>query len=240
MFSYEHRTKKFTDYKRYNSAMQKQLLEKYVAAVMAAPGSLSLTATRDPAEFWERHVLDALKILSLLPASLHEKPLKVMDVGSGNGIPGIPVAIAAPNWDVYLLDANSKKIGFLDMFCKFNDIKNVHTIADRSESAARLDAYRGQFDLCFARALGKLPTALELCLPFLKPNGLLMIPHGESHAAELARSIKALKELGAALKEKIPYQVNREIHFTALTFLKTETTPDRYPRKSGMPAKRPL
>src|SRR5438045_879832 len=104
-------------------SLQKDLLQKYVNAVMAAPASLGLTATGDPAEFWERHVLDALKIVDLLPRSLQDSPLKVIDVGSGNGIPGIPAAIALPHWQVFTLDSNNKKVGFIDMFCKFNEIK---------------------------------------------------------------------------------------------------------------------
>ena len=220
--------------------MQKELLQKYVNAVMAAPKSLSLTATEDPAEFWERHVLDALKILSLLPKPLHETPLKVIDVGSGNGIPGIPVAIALPRWDVFLLDSCNKKSGFLDMFCKFNEIKNVHILPGRAEDLARQGNFREHFDLAFARALGKLPTALELTVPFLKRDGLLIIPHGSSYKTEIARSEKAMKELGVILKETIPYKLNKDINFTALVFSKQHETSDRYPRKSGMPTKRPL
>jgi len=219
---------------------QKQLLEKYVAAVMAAPASLGLTATEDPAEFWERHVLDALKVVELLPRQLQEAPLKVIDVGSGNGVPGIPAAIALPRWQLNLLDSNNKKCGFLDMFCKFNVVKNVRVMAGRAEEFAHQMDMREQFDLAFARALGKLPVALELTLPFLKREGLLIIPHGNSYKAELANSQRALKELGAVHQESIAYQLNATLSFTVLVFKKNHETPERYPRKSGQPRKRPL
>jgi len=218
----------------------KLLLEKYVGAVMAAPGSLGLTATEDPAEFWERHVLDALKILDLLPKPLHSQNLKVVDVGSGNGIPGIPIAIAIPNWQVFLLDSNTRKSGFVDMFCKFNNIGNAHLLTSRAEAFAQQKEYRSQFDIAFARALGKLPSALELTLPFLKRNGLLVIPHGSSYKSELTRSQNALNELGAILQDSIPYQLNTQVSFTALIFSKQRETPERYPRKPGIPRKRPL
>src|SRR5690348_16995610 len=104
--------------------LPKELLEKYVAAVLSAPHSLALTATRDAKEFWERHVLDALKISEVLPVELHKRSLRVLDVGSGNGVPGLPIGIALPDWQVILLDSNNKKCGFLDTFCKFNAIKN--------------------------------------------------------------------------------------------------------------------
>jgi 16S rRNA (guanine527-N7)-methyltransferase len=220
--------------------MQKELLEKYVAAVMAAPASLDLTASKAPGEFWERHVLDALKMLSVLPKHILESPLKVIDVGSGNGIPGIPVAIASPHWQVFLLDSSNKKCGFLDMFCKFNQIKNVHVLTGRAEVLAREEEYRSGFDIAFSRALDKLPAALELTIPFLKRGGLLVIPHGGSHKTEMARSTNALKELGAATQGIIPYKLNEKISFTALTFIKQSETSERYPRKTGLPHKRPL
>jgi 16S rRNA (guanine527-N7)-methyltransferase len=219
---------------------QKQLLEKYVSAVLAAPASLGLTGARDAAEFWERHVLDALKLISLLPASLHNSPQKVIDVGSGNGTPGIPIAIALPNWRVVMLDSNNKKTGFLDMFCKFNLLQNVRVISERAEAAAHQPEYREYFDIAFARALGKLPVALELSLPFLKRDGILMIPHGPTFKKELAESKTALDKLGGALKNSAAYQLNKEITYTALTFLKTRETPEIYPRRVGIPKKRPL
>jgi 16S rRNA (guanine527-N7)-methyltransferase len=220
--------------------LQSELLDKYVQAVLAAPSSLGLTATRDPAEFLERHVLDALKVLALLPPSMHQSKFKVIDIGSGNGIPGIPIAIAVPNWQVFLLDSNNRKSGFLDMFCNYNKIENAHVLTGRAESFAHQDEYRGQFDIAFARALGKLPVALELTVPYLKRNGLLVIPHGDSHKSEVANSQRALNELGAVLQDSIPYQLNPQVSFTALIFSKRSDTPERYPRKPGIPRKRPL
>jgi 16S rRNA (guanine527-N7)-methyltransferase len=219
--------------------VSKELLEKYVQAVLAAPESLHLTATRDPGEFWRRHVLDALKLVELFPPSVHKKPCKVLDVGSGNGIPGIPAAIAVPDWDVYLLDSNNKKCGFLDMFCNFNLIKNVHTIAGRAEVLG-YGTMRDAYDIVFARALGKLPTALELASPFLKVGGTLVVPHGTSWVTELQRSKKALKELGVSFKDKMSYTLGESTIFTALLFEKTGSTPDKYPRTTGIPTKRPL
>jgi len=219
---------------------QKQLLAKYVTAVLAAPSSLALTATHDPAEFWERHVLDALKILEIMPANSHKQPLRVIDVGSGNGIPGIPMAIALPNWSVTLLDSNNKKSGFLDMFCKINAIDNVHVVAQPAEVFAKEESARDQFDLGFARALGKLRTALELTLPFIKSGGRLMIPHGQTHKEELGHTAKVLKELRATFTGTIPYQLNRNISFTLLAFQKNHETPAKYPRRVGQAKKSPL
>src|SRR5437016_5499744 len=155
----------------------KELLEKYVEAVMSAPRSLGLTAARDSADFWQRHVLDALKLVELFPPSTHERPLKVLDVGSGNGIPGLPAAIAVPHWSVDLLDSNNKKCGFIDMFCKFNSIGNAHVLPGRAEEFAHSE-HRESYDIVFARALGKLPVALELAAAFVVVGGTLIVPHG--------------------------------------------------------------
>jgi 16S rRNA (guanine527-N7)-methyltransferase len=222
------------------SSQQKTLLKKYVDAVMHAPGSLQLTATTSEVEFWERHVLDALSLLQILPKDFHGQNLKVLDVGSGNGIPGIPAAIAMPQWQVFLLDSNNKKSGFLDMFCKFNTINNVHVLPSRAETLAHQATYRSQFDLVYARALSKLPTALELTVPFLKVGGLLVVPQGSTYKAELANSENALHELKASLNQILPYQVGKKLNFTALLFKKDQETPERYPRKEGTPKKNPL
>jgi 16S rRNA (guanine527-N7)-methyltransferase len=216
------------------------MLEKYVNAVLSAPQSLGLTAARNPAEFWERHVLDALKVLDLLPGEMHTSQLRIIDVGSGNGIPGVPIAIALPQWQVSLLDSNNKRCGFLDMFCKFNKIDNVHIIPGRAELWGHDENYWECFDLAFARALGKLSVALELSAPFAKIGGSVIIPHGESYKSELARFQKAISELDIVHSESIPYHVSPGISFVALKFLKRHPTPDRYPRKPGIPHKRPL
>jgi 16S rRNA (guanine527-N7)-methyltransferase len=219
---------------------QKKLLERYVQAVLDAPASLGLTATRVPAEFWQRHVLDALKLLELVPTELHQQNLRAIDVGSGNGVPGIPVAIALPRWSVVVLESNNKKSGFLDLFCKFNKIGNVTVVTGRSELVAHQSAYRGQFDIAFARALGKLPTALELSIPFLRVGGQLIVPHGTSYEQELESSQYAIQELGTSLQQTIPYSLSDSLKFTALLFKKDHETKECYPRKPGMPKKDPL
>jgi 16S rRNA (guanine527-N7)-methyltransferase len=220
--------------------MQKKLLEKFVDAVLAAPSSLSLTATTDPAEFWERHVLDALKLIGMLPREMLSQSLHVIDVGSGNGVPGIPVAIAVPNWQLSLLDSNNKKCGFIDSFCNSNTIKNVQLLPGRAEELGHQPALRESFDLGFARALGKLPTALELAAGFIKRGGRLIVPHGTSAREELQASKSAMETLGLVHQSTTPYRLNREVQFFCLSFLKHRSTPEEFPRKSGIPRKRPL
>jgi 16S rRNA (guanine527-N7)-methyltransferase len=217
----------------------KELLEKYVQAVLGAPESLHLTATRDPLEFWQRHVMDALKLAELFPPSDHQKKLHVLDIGSGNGVPGIPIAIAVPEWQVDLLDSNNKKCGFLDMFCNNSGIKNVHVIAARAEIFGH-GTNRESYDIVFARALDKLPAAIELTSPLVKVYGKVIVPHGTSWRDELKKSKKAMKELGLINMDQVQYDLGKGVQFTALVFEKLHHTPEKYPRAVGVPHKRPL
>lgn len=215
---------------------QETVLRKYAQSVVEAPRHLSLTATRDGEEFWSRHVLDALALLETVPASLRSGPARVLDVGSGNGIPGIPIAVIIPEWTINLLDSNSKKCGFIDTFCKIESIKNVHVIAARAEDIGHQSSQRSSYDIVFARALGKLPVALELSAPFLKNGGLLFVPHGTSWDSELASSKKAMKELAVEIISESRYGDG----FVAIIFKKIGDTPSKYPRAVGIPTKRPL
>ncbi len=217
-----------------------ELLDVYVKAVMTASQTQSLTAARDADEFRSRHVVDAQKLLEFFPDNSADAALRLLDIGSGNGIPGMVFAILRPTWQIVLLDSNTKKALFLDTFIKSNGIKNAAVLCDRAEILARKPDLRATFDLVTARALSKLPVALELSSPFLKLGGLLIVPHGTSHEEELERSKKAMKELGVVLKEKNAYKLNSGPEFTALTFQKEQNTPDTYPRRVGIPDKRPL
>lgn len=218
---------------------RKALLDRYVQAVLKAPEPLHLTATREPGEFWQRHVLDALRLVESFPPSILKEHLKVLDLGSGNGIPGIPAAISNPNWTFDLLDSNSRKCGFLDVFCKKECIKNAHVLSGRAETFAHSER-RETYDLVFARALGKLPSALELASGFLKVGGLLIVPHGTSWNSEVERSKKAMRELNIVLRQPKSYQLLPGIEFVSLEFEKIGHTPEKYPRAVGIPTKRPL
>jgi len=207
---------------------QEALLRKYAEAVVQSPPHLHLTADREIGLFWKRHVLEAVALLEVIPP-LHTE-VKVLDIGSGNGIPGIPIAILRPSWQVYLLDSDNKKCGFLDTFCKFNAIENAQVIACRAEDMAT-KKWRESFNYVISRALAKLPTALELSSAYLMIGGRLIVPHGTSLESELARSRHAVIELGLAFEG---YKNG------ALYFMKTKETPEKYPRRSGVPSRRPL
>jgi len=217
---------------------QETLLRRYAEAVVSSPPHLHLTSDRDLRQFWVRHVEDALKLIELIPPPYRKAVCRVLDVGSGNGIPGIPVAIAEPTWGVELLDSDTKKCGFLDTFCKSNGLRNSRVIVGRAESLAQ-GAFRDSYDIVFSRAIGKLRIALELSGAFVKLGGLLVVPHGTSWEAELKESSLAIELLGLQPIGNISYLLDN-IKFWALLFAKVNQTPAIYPRPVGVPDKKPL
>lgn len=155
---------------------------------------------------------------------------------NGNGIPH-PAAISNPNWTFNLMDSNSKKCGFLDVFCK-KRINNVNVISGRAETLAHSDL-RESYDLVFARAFGKAAFGVGAASGFLKVGGLLIVPHGTSWNAEVERSKKAMTELRLILRQPRSSLVPG-ISFVSLEFEKISETPAKYPRAVGIPTKHPL
>lgn len=217
---------------------QEALLRRYAEAVANAPSHLHLTSDRDAGVFWERHVIDAVELVAAIPPHHLGKTMKALDAGSGNGIPGIPIAIQMPIWQVDLVDSDKRKCGFLESFCINSSVKNVRVVHGRLEALAHTNMRAG-YDIVFARALSKLPVALELSSAFLRQGGTLIVPHGTSWRQELENSGKALESIGISFIEQKTYKaVGTE--YSALLFKKNDPTPDKYPRKAGIPEKRPL
>ena len=215
---------------------QETLLKRYVEAVVYSP--INLTADRDVRQFWARHVLDAVRLSELVPPHYRKPGTRILDVGSGNGVPGVPLAILNPEWNIEMLDSDNKKCLFIDTFCKSNGIKNAHVIVGRAETLAR-GALRSEYDIVFSRALGRLRVAVELTGAFVSVGGLLIVPHGTSWDSELKDSSMALELLGLKFINSIEYDLD-ERKFWALMFSKIVQTPEKYPRAVGIPKKRPL
>jgi 16S rRNA (guanine527-N7)-methyltransferase len=217
---------------------QEGLLKKYVEAVLAAPAHLHLTSDRDFQLFWNRHILDAITLHELIPPPLKRPSNKILDVGSGNGIPGIPISIIEPSWNVDLLDSDNKKFGFIDTFISSNAINNAHIVIGRAETLSHTKM-RSSYNIVFARALSKIRVAVELCAAFLKIGGILIVPHGTSWEDELGNNADSLDILGLDMPEPIIYKLGN-VEYTAIIFTKISDTPKEYPRSVGIPAKRPL
>lgn len=197
----------------------------------------NLTRILEPREVLVKHFLDSLALLSWNPALTG--PL--LDVGSGAGLPGIPLKIARPELEVRLLESAQKRVGYLREAIGQLGMPGLEVLHGRAEQLARQENYRDSFPLVVSRALARLPVLLELCLPFVRPGGRFVAYKGPEAAQELSTAGRALEVLGARFGESFSYSLP-EAHGERclLIFLKLVKTQDKYPRKAGFPEKRPL
>ncbi|MGH2352021.1 MAG: 16S rRNA (guanine(527)-N(7))-methyltransferase RsmG [Chloroflexota bacterium] len=219
------------------SSDQLDLFERYATLLREGKRELSLTALIDPIDVAVKHFLDSLSVLTVLPPAA----ACAIDVGTGAGFPGVPLKIARPELDVTLLEATTKKADWVQRTAERLGLHGVAVLAARAEDVARDPAHRCRYDLAVARAVAPLPVLCELCLPFLRPGGVFVAQKSATGAAvEGPRAERALAMLGARLRgirpAGLPHLPNR-----VLVVIEQQTpVPDAYPRRAGMPAKRPL
>jgi 16S rRNA (guanine527-N7)-methyltransferase len=162
----------------------------YLARLLAMNEQMNLTAIHDPADAWERHVFDAL---TLVPLIVGAGATRLVDVGSGGGLPGIPLAIALPDLKVTLVEATQKKAAFLTAVAEAMGLANVTVRADRAE-ALGADALHGAFDVVTARAVGRLAALVPITAPFAKKDGLLLLVKGQRAEEELTEAARVISE----------------------------------------------
>lgn len=198
----------------------------------------NLTAITDPDAIPIRHFLDSLSIAKAISLS---DGLRIIDVGSGAGFPGLPLAIAYPGIEVTLLESTGKKSQFLKHVIQTLDLPNTTTIHARAEEAGQDPIHRAQYDLAVARAVARLPALLEYLLPFVKLGGHAIAMKGSTAPDEVTASTSALNLLGGTLDriETVALPGLDDPHHLVIV-QKTAPTPDKYPRRTGVPTKRPL
>jgi 16S rRNA (guanine527-N7)-methyltransferase len=210
---------------------QNRLLRDYLAELLEANRKFNLTAVRSESEAWDRHIKESALLVPLLGS-----PARLLDVGSGGGLPGMVLAICMPQTAVALLEATEKKARFLEATAKKLGLDNVQVIAERAEVAGRSGSpWRESFDLVTARAVAPLRTLLELSVPFLKVDGQLVAVKGQKAQEELDAAQQALSILHAEMIESVSSAAG-----TCLRLKKNKATPGKYPRRSGEPKHRPL
>ena len=211
--------------------------------VREANERMNLTAIADPAEMIPRHILDSLAPLSVptLAERLRAPGATLIDIGTGAGFPGVPLAIALPDLRVTLLDSLQKRISFLEETTEALGLSNVSLLAARAEDAARDPLYREQFDLATSRAVADMSPLLECSLPFLRKDGAFIAYKGAEIDEELGRATTAIEILGGVAEEPLRYSIpNTNITHALLPIIKSAPTPEKYPRRAGIPTKRPL
>jgi 16S rRNA (guanine527-N7)-methyltransferase len=208
-------------------------LDRFLTMMLERNTQFNITGIRDETVAWERHILDSLTLMGLIA---NHEAAHVADVGSGGGLPGIPLAICLPEVRFTLIESTGKKARFLEDVVMDLSLGNVKVICDRAETLGRVgSASRARSDIVLARAVGPLAVTLELTVALARVGGLVAIIKGEKADEELALAGRAMSELRVAHLETVGTPTGRVV-----VFEKVGETPRKYPRLPGEPKKSPL
>jgi 16S rRNA (guanine527-N7)-methyltransferase len=225
------------------SGAQLAAFEAYYHALVTWNAKFNLTTITAFDEVQTRHLVDSLSVLRIdeVRHALARPGVSAIDVGAGAGFPGLPLKIAFPTLHLTLLEATGKKVTFLDHVIKLLGLENTHTIKARAEELGQDPAHRERYDLAFARAVADMAVLAEYALPFLRPGGWLVAPKGEGAAAEASAAAGAIHTLGGVLRRVVPAALpDLPSTHVLVAVEKVSTTPPPYPRRPGVPAKKPL
>ena len=211
--------------------------ERYYELLVDWNSRMNLTAITDPQGVVEKHFLDSLLLLEDVRFADGES---LIDVGTGAGFPGIPLAIVCPGLQVDLLDSLRKRVGFLQTVIEELGLGNAAAYHDRAELFAKNPQRRDHYDWATARAVARLPLLSEYCLPFVKKGGTFIACKGPDGAAELDEAKGALKTLDAVHEKTCYHELPGGERRDILLIAKTGPTPKRFPRNPGAAAKSPL
>ncbi|MDR1298762.1 MAG: 16S rRNA (guanine(527)-N(7))-methyltransferase RsmG [Oscillospiraceae bacterium] len=202
--------------------------------------AVNLTAISGERDMASLHFLDSLSLLTLVRVKNADKGTRFLDVGSGAGMPGLPLRIAAPQYSYTLLDSNIKRVGFVEAVCRalgFGDVKCVHA---RAEDFARTDG-RDTYDFVASRAVARLDVLCELCMPLIKTGGFFVAMKGADISDETGGAKNAIESLGGQIDETAEYVIpSTDIRRTLVVIRKIVATPAQYPRRFAKILRDPL
>lgn len=199
---------------------------------------INLTAITDEREIVIKHFLDSL---SCLKSGLSFSGKKILDLGTGGGFPGVPLKIYDRSIEVTLLDSLNKRINYLKLVGETLNFDKVEYLHSRAEDGAVNPKYRQQFDIVVSRAVANMSTLSEYCIPYVKVGGYFIAQKTQDAQSEIDEARKAIELLGGAIdgivEGSVPFS---ELKHNLVLVKKVKDTPNKYPRKAGMPSKNPL
>ncbi len=220
--------------------VQERQLRRYLDELLAWNRRVNLTAVTLPEQVERVHFLDSLTVAAAIPEALRAG-CSLIDVGTGGGFPGVPLKVILPDIELTLVESVAKKTVFLQHLVDVLDLKGVQILTGRAETLARDPSLRERFDVAVSRAVGSLRVVAELVLPFCRVGGRAVLSKKGDISHELAEAAPALERLGGEVVELTP--VSEEVlggRRALVVIEKVAPTPAEYPRRPGIPAKRPL
>ena len=238
----------------YLDARHLEMFERYYRELSSWNQRFNLTAITRYEDIQIKHFLDSLSCLLALPSSDRDGPIPntvplqsdsaelwCLDVGSGAGMPGLPLKIMLPGARMTLVEATGKKVAFLRHVVNVLGLEGVEVLHARVEDVGRTPEHRERYDLVLARAVAHLQVLAEYCLPLCRLGGRMIAPKGEDAVEEARASRRAMTVLGGSLVEIKPVALQGLDSKRYLVVVdKARRTPDAYPRRAGVPSRRPL
>ena len=239
MENFNHLAQEFKDLTGHSlNADQLASAHRYADLLTEWNQKISLTSINDPEEVRIKHFLDSLSCHLVLSA---RSKAKVIDVGTGGGFPGLPLKLLYPEMHLVLADSVAKKTAFLSLVVQELDLDQVTVLTERAENLGQIPEHREQYDLALARAVAGMPVLVEYLMPLVKIGGIMLAQKGETAVKELAEAEAAIALLGGKaldpVEVKLPDTSDKRY---LLVIKKIAPTPLKYPRRVGIPSKRPL
>lgn len=222
------------------SPQQQALFQRLYELIIEGNRQLNLTRITNPEDFWEKHLWDSLRGIKFL-ISAEKEEIKIIDLGTGAGFPGIPVAICVENCTVNLVDSTKKKINFINNILPILNLDRVIATTCRAEEIGRDRQHRETYDIALIRAVSSATACVEYALPLLKQGGLAVIYRGSWTQSETINLEIAVQQLGGAIESIEKFNTplsNGDRH--CLYLRKIASTPAKFPRGVGVPNQRPL
>ena len=223
------------------SDLQLKQLHQYYEMMVEVNRVMNLTAITEYSEVCVKHWLDSLCLVKTVSEGELAKPLNVVDVGTGAGFPGVPLKIFFPQWKITLMDSLGKRVRFLEQVVSELELTDVNCVHGRAEELGRQVNYREQYDLCVSRAVTRMASLTELCLPLVAVGGAMVAYKSAESDEEITEAGKAILAMGGTIERQEKFLVPCSEYGRNLVVVRKKTqTSAKYPRGGGKPMKQPL